>query len=241
MTNKALKRRLVAVIAAVVIVLIASLVEYFYRPPNSQNTFIGGNSTLIALLAAAYLAFVFQQRGKFIDELRKWWNDIVEAKSDFFIYCDKSNPTEDDFFRSYYKLSTSMDTLRLIFCNVGRSKQNPKGLYPFDQVRDIIEVAKSLCPEQKPTRQSRKRAKQAIDLIFQSLRHAIQAEANASPPDDPTLYESEYRLKYLKEIRENLNLDLERVRQKNRQLDYVSSREKEYKTSGNLSRPPRKP
>jgi hypothetical protein len=225
MTGRALKLRLIATIGLVVIVLIISLIEYVSKT-SASNTYVGGNATLFALLAAAYLAFCFQQRGKFIDEIRKWWCEIVGAKSAFFIYCDKGAPTADDFFDAFYKLSTAMDTLRLIYCNVDRTNLNRKGYYPFEQVRDIIDVARSVRPNVKPSDADRLQAKQAINLIFQSLRHAIQSEANATAPDDPTLYDSPYRVAYLNEIKEHIGLDVEEIRQSNKNEDYASRREK---------------
>jgi hypothetical protein len=180
MTNQKLRKRLLIAAGMVVLILAISFVEYIAKYPANNTTFIGSNATLFALLFAAYLAYVFQQRGKFVDELRSWWNGIVEAKSDFFKYCDKSSPSEEDYLKGFYKLSTSMDTLRLIYCNVGRDKTNPKGYYPFEQVRDIIDIVRSVEHRREPTAEDRLKAKQAINIIFQSLRHAIQAEASAS-------------------------------------------------------------
>jgi hypothetical protein len=225
MTNRKLRKLLLIAGSFVLVILAISLTEYVNNYPTNNTTFVGSNATLFALLFAAYLAYVFQQRGKFVDELRSWWNGIVEAKSDFFVYCDKSSPSEEDYLKSFYKLSISMDTLRLIYCNVDRSAENPKCYYPFEQVRDIVDVARSVEYRRKPSEEDRLKAKQAINLIFQSLRHAIQAEASASIPDEPTLYKSEYRSKYLDEIRRGINLDVMRIREQNKKEDYVSRRE----------------
>src|SRR5580692_9854893 len=142
MTNGSLRRRLIAALLLIVAILLTSIVE----EKCLTSRYVSSNSTLIALLFAGYLTYVFQQRGKFVDDLRRWWNEIVAAKSEFFIYCDKAAPSEDEFFKSFYKLSTAMDTLRLIYCNVGRTPKNPKGYYPFEQVRDIIDIARSVAP-----------------------------------------------------------------------------------------------
>lgn len=210
--------------SAVVAILVVSFLEYLYTP-TSNRTYISSNATLFALLFAAYLAYLFQQRGKFVDDLRKWWNEIVQAKSDFFLYCDKTEPTEDEYLKAFYRLSTAMDTLRLIYCNVDRTPNNPKGYYPFEQVRDIIDVARSVKWKREVSKADRMKAKMAINLIFQSLRHAIQAEASASAPDEPTLYESKYRQKYLSEIIRGIGIDVMKVRADNKKEDYVSSRE----------------
>jgi hypothetical protein len=226
MTNQKLRKRLFIAAGLVVLLLAISLADYLAKYPNNNVTFIGSNATLFALIFAAYLAYVFQQRGKFVDELRSWWNGIVEAKSDFFIYCDKSSPSEEDYLKSFYRLSISMDTLRLIYCNVGRDKKNLKGYYPFEQVRDIVDVVRSVDYRRKPTTEDRLKAKQAINIIFQSLRHAIQAEASASIPDQPTLHDSTYRLKYLYEIQQGIQLDIKHIREQNKKEDYASQREK---------------
>ena len=86
MTNRKLRKRLFIAAGIVMLILAISLIEYIAKYPNNNTTFIGSNATLFALIFAAYLAYVFQQRGKFVYELRSWWNGIVEAKSDFFIY-----------------------------------------------------------------------------------------------------------------------------------------------------------
>jgi hypothetical protein len=225
MTNRKLRRLLLIAGSFVIVILAISMTEYIIKYPTNNVTFVGSNATLFALLFAAYLAYVFQQRGKFVDELRSWWNGIVEAKSDFFVYCDKSSPSEEDYLKGFYGLSISMDTLRLIYCNVDRGDQNLKGYYPFEQVRDIIDIARSVDYRRKPSEEDRLKAKQAINLIFQSLRHAIQAEAGASIPDEPTLYNSKYRAQYLDEIRRGINLDVMRIREQNKKEDYVSRRE----------------
>lgn len=232
MTNQSLRTRLIVAAAAVLLILAISLVEYLTKDSANRSTFIGSNATLFALLFAAYLTYVFQQRGKFVDELRGWWSEIVEAKSAFFAYCDKTNPTEEDYLKGFYALSTSMDTLRLIYCNVRRSERNPKGFYPFEQVRDIIDVARSIGTYENPTKKDRSNAKEAINLIFQSLRHAIQAEANASIPDNPTAFDSPHRAKYLDEILEQIGLDLRRIRETNKGRDYFSRRERDPELSG---------
>jgi hypothetical protein len=225
MTNQKLRKRLFIAAGVVMLILAISLAEYIAKYPSNNTTFIGSNATLFALIFAAYLAYVFQQRGKFVDELRSWWNGIVEAKSDFFIYCDKSSPSEEDYLKSFYRLSISMDTLRLIYCNVGRDKKNPKGYYPFEQVRDIVDVVRSVDYRRKPTTEDRLKAKQAINIIFQSLRHAIQAEASASIPDQPTLHDSKYRSKYLDEILQGIQVYIKHIREQNKKEDYASRRE----------------
>jgi hypothetical protein len=215
MTNRALRRRLYLTAFVVVLCLSLSAVEYFHNRLQGP-TFVSRNATLFAVLFAAYIAYLFQQRSKLVDDLRRWWMEIVQAKSEFFLYCDKENPTEEDYLKAFYKISTAMDTLRLIYCNVDRTSDNPRGYYPFEQVRDIVDIARSVAPGRDASPESRKRAKAAIDYIFQSLRHAIQSEASAAPPDNPTLYESENRSEYLEEVLRRSNVKVEHIRRNNK-------------------------
>jgi hypothetical protein len=217
MTNRTLRRRLIYTAIGVILCLIVSLIEYC-RHGLTGSTFISANGTLIAILFATYIAYLFQQRAKSVDDLRRWWNEIVAAKSDFFAFCDKVKPNEDEYLKSFYKISTAMDTLRLIYCNVGRDAENIRGYYPFEQIRDIVDIARSIRPSKKLTRKDRLAAKAAIDVAFQSLRHAIQSEASAAPPDSPILYGSRERTEYLSRVKRASGLDVERIRQENRQL-----------------------
>jgi hypothetical protein len=199
------------------------------RAPGN-GTFVSQNATLIALIIGAYSAYCLQQRGKLIDELREWWNEMVQAKSDFFVYCDKGEPSDSDYLNAFYKLSTAMDTLRLIYCNVARSPDDSRGIYPFEQVRDIVEIARSVGPRRAsgttesvlPSAEFRMLAKRAIEVVFRSLRHAIQDEAKASPPDRPVLINSRARKGYLAELKRGLNVDLEAIRSQNQQLDTLA-------------------
>jgi len=215
MTNRALKLRLILITIIVGVLLAVSLFEFWWKA-SSGTTFISSNATLLALLFAAYMAYLFQQRSKSVDDLRRWWNEIAQAKSKIFVYCDKHSPSEDDYLEAFSKLSTAMDTLRLIYCNVGRTKNNPRGFYPFEQVRDIVDIMRSIAPERNDSIEERKVAKTAIDLIFQSLRHAIQEEAGATPPDKPTLYESEHRMEYKKRVERLTGIDIEIIRYQNK-------------------------
>jgi hypothetical protein len=234
MTHRALIRELIKIGSFLICAFLWSLMEYYLaKNCNLQNgniscewaknvspTFVSQNGTLIAIMAGAYAAFVLQQRGKFIDELRRWWNQMVNAKSEFYKYCDMNSPTEKEYISGFYQLSSSMDSLRLIYSNVGRSRSNPRGYYPYEQIRDIIDLARSLDPRKYdgeiPTYQQRQLIKNAIDSIFQSLRHAIQDEARATPPDDPTLFDSPHRAAYVSDLKMRHGVDVLMIRNDNK-------------------------
>jgi hypothetical protein len=131
---------------------------------------------------------------------------MVNAKSALLLHCDKPGISVDDYLSAFYQLSSCMDSLRLIYSNVDRTKGNHKGYYPFEQVRDIIDLARSLDPRpmyrdgsigSPPSELEKRRVKEGITIVFQSLRHAIQDEAGAMEPDKPTRFDSPIRQEYL--------------------------------------------
>ena len=234
MTHRALWRELIKIAAFLIVAFLWSMVEYYLAKNCVFNngtfdcdwtkvvgpTFVSQNGTLIAIMAGAYAAFVLQQRGKFIDELRRWWNQVVNAKSEFYKFCDMQNPVEKDYLGGYYQISAAMDSLRLIYSNVGRRKDNQTGYYPYEQIRDIIDLARSLDAKKHngtiPSYQVRQSIKASIDIVFQSLRHAIQDEAHATPPDNPTLFDSPYRAAYISNLQQRYGVDVQKIRNANK-------------------------
>lgn len=214
MTNARLKRRLIASGLIVAVFIGLSIAEYLKYGRLGSN-FIGSNGTLIALLFASYIAYVFQQRAKLAEDVRKWWFEIVNAKSEFFIYCDKTICSEDDYLKAFYKLSAAMDNLRVIYCNVHRDQNQGKGYYPFEQVRDIIDLAQSIPYSSNPSFHEKQKIKNAIILAFGSLRHAIQSEATSLTPDRPVLFKSQERDMYVGKMKTSLAVDLNSIRRAN--------------------------
>ena len=62
--------------------------------------FIKDTSLLIATIAVAYLANIYQRRQQFLESLREQWREIVHAKSALVLYCDTPNPSVDDYLRA---------------------------------------------------------------------------------------------------------------------------------------------
>lgn len=195
--TKAQLKRIIRILALCGIALIViSAVDFFSN--TSQNKFIASHMAFFAIAFAAYFAYALQRRGKYIDDLRSWWNEMCAAKSAMLEYCDlapslKSPDSEKAYFSAYYKLSTAMDKLRLIFCNVDRKNGNIKGYYPFEQIRDIIDVSRNINPNNRESQSLLKSHKNAIDILFTSLRHSIQLEADLVPPDHPFTFENNER------------------------------------------------
>ena len=250
MTYKSLKRRIAAVVGVLGFALLLSTAESVrrvwpdwqvfsahpwlfgwmgdpLRATSGSATFISQNASLIGLIAGAYTAYCLQQRSKFVDALRLWWSEISNAKSEFYKFCDKNNPTEDEFLNSFYKISSAMDSLRLIFANVQRPKNGGVGYYPFEQVRDMVDLARS-CGYRGTSdggfmlaiesAEYRHKIKISMGEVFKSLRHSIQVEALSYTPDHPTPFDSAERNEYIGKIKSKFNIDVQKIREENKKI-----------------------
>lgn len=219
MTKAQLKRTIRILLIFGVALIIISALDFFNNAHH--NRFIAPHMAFFAIAFAAYFAYALQRRGKYIDDLRTWWNDMCIAKSAILEYCDlapklKSPELEKAYFSSFYKISTAMDKLRLIFCNVDRTAKNQKGYYPFEQIRDIIDVCRNIDPNITDYQKNIRSHKRAIDALFTSLRHSIQLEADLVPPDHPFTFEHKERAEYLTSILASTGVDITKIRGNNK-------------------------
>jgi hypothetical protein len=115
MTKNQLRKQLGLLALAFAILLAWALTEFYWF---GRPSFVANHGTLIAIGFAVYGAHVLQRRGKFIDDLRTWWNEITKAKSQVLTLGDTDKTTQKEFNEAFYSLSNAMDSLRLIFSNI---------------------------------------------------------------------------------------------------------------------------
>lgn len=154
-------------------------------------------SLLIATLAAAYLANVFQKRSTFVSSLEREWRNIVKTKSALYTYCERENPTRDDYLAAYCQLSETIDTMRLVYKNAGETDKLI-GLYPYAPLHDMRRVLQDLDPaafDRPITNEDRMRARAAILQAFSALRENFLEELDLEEPTHPLLIAGGRRLK----------------------------------------------
>jgi hypothetical protein len=77
-------------------------------------------SVLLLTVFVPYLAHLFQRRSSFLQSLREEWREIVQAKSVLMAYCDRDDPSLDEYLEAYYEISQCIDYMRIVYSNVGR-------------------------------------------------------------------------------------------------------------------------
>jgi hypothetical protein len=147
-------------------------------------------------VVAAYLANVFQKRSKFVEGLEEQWRSIVATRSALHGYFEKPYPTLDDYIATYRTLSETIDTMRIIYRNVGETRLLV-GLYPYAPLHDMRRVLQDMDPRIKATftAEERQLARAAVQQLFGALRENFLEELDLQEPDHPLLIAGGRRLK----------------------------------------------
>ncbi len=147
-------------------------------------------------VVAAYLANVFQKRSNFIEGLEEQWRSIVAARSTLYGYFEKPYPTLDDYIATYRTVSETIDSMRIIYRNVGETRLLV-GLYPYAPLHDMRRVLQDMDPRTRATftTEERQLASAAIQQLFAALRENFLEELDLQEPDHPLLISGGLRLK----------------------------------------------
>lgn len=207
MTRTSVNRKLRVVYTAIIVVLVLSGVAAFADqipglPPIIANAaenlyeLLRDMSLLIATLAAAYLANVFQKRSTFVQSLEEEWRNIVRTKSTLFTYCEKPYPSTDDYLAAFCRLSETIDTMRIVYQNAGETR-DLVGLYPYAPLHDMRRALQAIDPRVagELSVEQRHLARDAILQSFYALRENFLEELDLEEPRHPLLISGGRRLK----------------------------------------------
>lgn len=154
--DKTLRR---AYIALGVILAISIAAKLAPRIPGLEGTplarfaadvydYLKDMALVLVTVVAAYLANVFQKRSKFLERLEEEWRGIVRTKSALYIFCEKPNPTVDDYLTAFCRISETIDNMRVVYANVGETDQLV-GLYPYALLHDMRRALQSIDPRKR--------------------------------------------------------------------------------------------
>ena len=120
----------------------------------------------------------------------------MRTKSTLWSYFERQYPTTDDYIVTAARLSETIDTMRIVYRNVGETPDRV-GLYPFAPLHDMRRVLIAMDPRRKTsfTVEERMRAQQCITLSFQALRESFLEELDLQEPNHPLLISGGRRLK----------------------------------------------
>ena len=141
------------------------------------------------------MAYVYQKRTTFLQNLREQWYEIVGTKAELIYYCHLEQPTVEDYLLSARELSECIDKMRIVYSNVGETEELI-GLYPYSPLHHMRKVMESLDPRTAtPTAEERFVARGEIWDAFNAVREHFLDEFDIEEPSRPILI---YRMKRLK-------------------------------------------
>jgi len=196
--------RLYWLLAVVLLLLLASkfaddmpgLPPFVIAAANNVYEFMRDMSLLIATGGVAYLSNVFQKRSKFVESLEEEWRNIVRTKSVLLSTCEKPYLATDDYLTAYYRISETIDTMRIVYRNAGET-DGLIGLYPYAPLHDMRRALQTLDPRLNPEVPNEKKAmvRDAILQAFNALRETFLDELDLEEPQHPLLIPGSRRLK----------------------------------------------
>jgi hypothetical protein len=219
MTRKQQNRILTIVVTSLAILIGLALAAKLSGISWALNIyeFIRDTSLLIVTVIAAYMAHVYQKRSTFLQNLREQWHDIVRAKAELIYYGHLENPTLDDYLLAARELSECIDTMRIVYSNVGETDKLI-GLYPYAPLHHMRVVMESLDPRKgTPTPEQRYAARGEIWDAFNAIREHFLDEFDIEEPTKPILI---YRMKRQKRD----GAQPEALERKDRQLEMAGEK-----------------
>lgn len=201
--NRTLKR-LYWLLTAVLLLLLASkfaddasgLPPFVVSAANKVYDFMRDMSLLIATGGVAYLSNIFQKRSKFVESLEEEWRNIVRTKSALLSTCEKPYLATDDYLAAFYRISETIDTMRIVYKNSGETS-TLVGLYPYAPLHDMRRALQTLDPRINPeaTADQKNLVREAILQSFFALRETFLEELDLEEPQSPLLISGARRLK----------------------------------------------
>ncbi|MBY0560723.1 hypothetical protein [Hyphomicrobium sp.] len=197
--------RLYWLLAVVLLLLLASkfandipgLPPFVVSAASNVYEFMRDMSLLIATGGVAYISNVFQKRSNFIDSLEEEWRNIVRTKSVLLSTCEKPYLATDDYLAAYYRISETIDTMRIVYRNTGET-DGLIGLYPYEPLHDMRRALQTLDPRlttEEVPKEKKTLARDAIEQAFNALRETFLEELDLEEPRRPLLVRGSRRLK----------------------------------------------
>ncbi len=201
--NQKLRQFYLAIAMVLVVSFACAFAEYAPELPKIVKTgaqrlyeFLRDMSLLIATLAAAYLANIFQKRANFVKSLQDEWRKILKTKSALSSYCESYDTTVNDYISAYCRISESIDSMRVVYKNYGET-EDLIGKYPYNPLHDMRRAFEAIDPRTRfvvPVAE-RMEAREAIIESFNALRENFLEELDLEEPTQPILVRNSRRLK----------------------------------------------
>lgn len=174
---------LVVALAARILPFIPGLesIPHIDKAPLAYE-YVRDMAVVFVTMVAAYLANIFQKRSKFVASLEEEWRSMVNTKATLLTFCDREHTTLDDYLDNYERISMTIDSMRIVYCNVGETDRLV-GLYPYSPLHDMRRALETLDPRHGPVSpEQRQLVSAAIHRSFSALRETFLEELDLEEP-----------------------------------------------------------
>lgn len=194
MTRAKIQIYVMAIAGALLAVILAYGVMRFTGQTEVYQA-IRDVAPLMLGVSGALLADALQRRGRFLTSLRDEWHNIVKSKSALTYYCERGRNDVDDFLHSFHVLSETIDSLRVVYRNVGETGETI-GYYPYEPLHDMRRYFEAIDPRrQEATKEQFRIAQSQIVESFLALREVFLDEIDIAEPTHPILHRDARRTK----------------------------------------------
>jgi hypothetical protein len=206
MTRKRLYSVTALVVSIYLLALAAGIVIRIIFPDDQQghtSQVYGTYKDLIPFIIAipaAWLGFCFQRRTSYLSALRAFWDDLIPTVQQAIQYTYLQKPTEEVFAATMRDLSTVIDSLRGVFRNI--PTEDPVGLYPYENLKDIRMVISWLGYSNDHSDHDRYWARRCIVTLWASMHQAMLLEFDREIPVYPLSKYLDRRLSVADKLKE---------------------------------------
>ena len=181
MTVRRFSIHVFTVVAIYLITALAGIVLFYQDPKGAFEVYKEVSGFLVAA-PAAWLAYAFQRRQKYLEDIHEIWKDMVNAVQDAIQYTHLVEWNDDKYAQAQKNFSCVIDELRAVFMNIGETTSS-MGLFPFKQLKAIHSKFSEFRSEDFDE-QTRERRRGEIVCQWKSLRRSFLNQMSRGIPED---------------------------------------------------------
>lgn len=139
---------------------------------------------LLISIPAAWLGYCVQRRSAYLQQLRSLWSKLVDAIQSSMQYTHLAQPTQQEYSIVLIKLSSAIDEVRGLFCNLGEMDKEV-GLYPFEPLKDIYGLIEKLGYDNSFATDKADEVRKKVFALWKDVRQELLKEFDREEPTFP--------------------------------------------------------
>jgi len=137
---------------------------------------------VVVLLPVAWVGYSFQRRISFVNDLRQFWPDLVEAVQRTVEYLRREEGDRRDYERTLTALRCRIDDARALFRR-SAATETGSGKYPYEGITRIHDMLKEFGYHDAPSAEEAKQVRSEIVAEWQRVRGQILREFDRANVD----------------------------------------------------------